>query len=97
MCARELLDELRAAGISVVVRGDMLFVRPADRLSDRHRVALRSAKSEVLALLAASRDAEVVAASAAIRGAKRRGSLAEAEALTRELLRAIAAQARSTT
>jgi len=97
MRAEELLEELRAAGISVSVQGHVLLVRPADRLTEKHRAALRSVKPEVMSLLAASDGAERHGASVAIRREKRRVRLVEAEAMAHELIRTIAAQARRTT
>ena len=97
MGARELLYELRAAGISVAVEGDRLLVRPADRLTDSYRAALRAAKPEVINLLAGS-DVEVGGEAfeerAAIMEFDGGMSQAEAEAAASELLRAIATQAR---
>ena len=51
MGARDLLDELTRAGLTVTPDGDRLVVRPAARLTDALRNALRGAKLEVLALL----------------------------------------------
>ena len=52
MGARDLLQELSAAGVSVVASGNSLVVRPASRVTDNMRSALRTAKPELLALLA---------------------------------------------
>lgn len=51
MGARDLLDGLAEAGISVAVDGDKLVIRPASRLTDDIRAALRASKPELLALL----------------------------------------------
>ena len=51
MGARDLLDELDAAGFSVTADGNKLLVRPFSRLSEQHRAELREHKAEVLALL----------------------------------------------
>ncbi len=97
MSARELLEELRAAGITVAVRGNKLLVRPADRLTDWHRDALRAAKPEVLTLLATSGDAETFGAPAAPFVAEHLIGSGEAAVLAQDLIRAIAAQARRCT
>ena len=51
MGARDLLDDLASAGLSVTAAGDRLFIRPASKLTDPMRAALREAKPELLALL----------------------------------------------
>lgn len=51
MGARDLLNDLASAGISVTVEGDWLVIRPATRLTDDLRAALRKAKPELLAIL----------------------------------------------
>ena len=51
MGARELLDELADAGLRVEAAGDKLLIRPATKLTDELRAALRAAKPELLALL----------------------------------------------
>ncbi len=55
MGARELLHDLAGAGLSVTAEGDRLVIRPASKLTDDMRSALRQAKSELLALLTAPR------------------------------------------
>jgi hypothetical protein len=52
MNARGLLLHLDSLGISVIVDGGRLLVRPGSALTEAHRRALRDAKKEVLALLA---------------------------------------------
>lgn len=52
MGARELLHDLGAAGFSVRVVDDTVLVKPASRLNDEMRAAIRSAKPELLHLLA---------------------------------------------
>ena len=52
MGARDLLTYLAGAGLSVTADGDRLVIRPASRLTDPMRAALRDAKPELLALLA---------------------------------------------
>ncbi|HEX5687374.1 MAG TPA: hypothetical protein VFY73_25440 [Ideonella sp.] len=52
MGARELLCELSAVGLSVAAEGGRLVVRPASKLTDDMRAALREAKPAILALLA---------------------------------------------
>lgn len=52
MGARDLLAELAGAGLIVTVEGDRLVIRPASKLTDAMRAALRAEKPEVLALLA---------------------------------------------
>lgn len=52
MGARDLLASLAGAGVSVTAEGDRLLIRPASRLTDDQRAALRLAKPELLALLA---------------------------------------------
>lgn len=51
MGARDLLAELAGAGLSVTADGDRLVVRPASKLTDDMRTALRATKPELLALL----------------------------------------------
>ncbi len=51
MGARELLSDLAGAGLSVKADGDRLVIRPASKLTDPMRAALRDAKPELLALL----------------------------------------------
>jgi hypothetical protein len=52
MGARELLDELAGAGFTVAADGDKLVIRPASKLTDDQRAAVRAAKSDLLVLLA---------------------------------------------
>jgi len=52
MGARDLLRNLAASGITVSMDGCRLIVQPASKLTDEARVALRSSKAELLALLA---------------------------------------------
>ena len=51
MGAHDLLTDLAGAGLSVTAQGGDLVIRPASRLTERMRVALRSGKPELLALL----------------------------------------------
>ena len=51
MGARELLHDLAGAGLSVTADGEHLVIRPASKLTEPMRAALRSAKPELLALL----------------------------------------------
>lgn len=44
MGARELLADLAAEGLSIAADGDSLVIRPASKLTDAMRVALREAK-----------------------------------------------------
>lgn len=55
MGARELLSDLAGAGLSITADGDRLVIRPASKLTDPMRAALRDAKPKLLALL---RDAQ---------------------------------------
>lgn len=52
MDARELLHHLAGAGFTVAADGDRLTVSPASKLTDELRAALRTAKLELLAILA---------------------------------------------
>ena len=52
MGARGLLAELVSAGFSVEAADDKLLIRPASKLTDDLRAALRQAKPELLQLLA---------------------------------------------
>jgi virulence-associated protein VagC len=52
MGARELLHELADAGFTVEAEGDKLVIRPASKLTDDQRAAVRAAKPDLLALLA---------------------------------------------
>ena len=54
MGARELLSDLAAEGMSVAADGDTLVIRPASKLTDTMRAALREAKPALLVLLSAS-------------------------------------------
>ncbi len=51
MGARDLLADLAAAGMSICAEGDRLVIRPASKLTDDLRAALRAAKPELMALL----------------------------------------------
>lgn len=51
MGARELLHELAGAGLTVTADGDRLMIRPATKLTEDMRGALRAAKPELLMLL----------------------------------------------
>ena len=51
MGTRELMADLAGAGVSVTAEGDRLAIRPASKLTEPMRVALRDAKPELLALL----------------------------------------------
>lgn len=51
MGALDLLADFTGAGLSVTAEGDCLVIRPASKLTDPIRVALRDAKLELLALL----------------------------------------------
>jgi hypothetical protein len=51
MGARELLLDMNAAGMTVEVVGERLLVRPAAKLTDVMRAALRTAKPDLMALL----------------------------------------------
>ena len=57
MSARDLLHDMLAAGFELDVADGKLLVTPASMLTDELRAALRASKPEVLALLAAERDA----------------------------------------
>ena len=88
MGARELLADLAVKGVSVTADGDRLVVRPASKLTGTMLVALREAKSDLLALLSPFRltheqgdrchtscwdDAEIAIFSARVRVLMRRG------------------------
>ena len=49
--ARNVLADLADAGLRVTADGDRLVIRPASKLTDRMRAALRASKAELLALL----------------------------------------------
>jgi hypothetical protein len=51
MGARDLLCELTGAGFHVEAAGDKLVIRPASKLTDELRAALREAKPELLLAL----------------------------------------------
>jgi len=51
MGARALLSELAGAGVSVTADGESLLIRPASKLTDTMRAALREAKPDLLKLL----------------------------------------------
>jgi TubC N-terminal docking domain len=50
--ARDLLADLIGTGFSLAADGDRLVIRPASKLTDDTRAALRAAKGELLSLLA---------------------------------------------
>ena len=66
MGARDLLADLADAGLRVTVDSDRLLIRPASRLTDGMRAALRDAKAELLVLL---RDIQNVPESIDLAGA----------------------------
>lgn len=49
MGARDLLAELACLGVTVTADGDRLLIRPASKLTDELRAALRAHKAELLA------------------------------------------------
>ncbi len=51
MGARDLLNDLTEAGLTVECDGDSLVIRPASRLTDDLRALVRDAKPELLVLL----------------------------------------------
>lgn len=51
MGARDLLSDLADAGISIQIEGDRLVVRPASKITDDMRSALRAARADLLVLL----------------------------------------------
>ncbi len=55
--AAEFLVTLRAAGFTLVPRGEFLEVRPASKLTDDLRQVIRTHKAELLRLLAAEAEA----------------------------------------
>jgi hypothetical protein len=57
MTIRDLLNDLLADGFTVAVDGGGLAIRPASRLSDEQRQAIRAARPEFLALLSTPADA----------------------------------------
>lgn len=52
MGAHELLHDLTRAGVTLTAVGDRLRVRPASKMTDDLRAAVRAAKPELLTLLA---------------------------------------------
>ena len=52
MGAADLLANLLSGGITALARGGYLVVKPASKLTDLHRSALRELKRELLKLLA---------------------------------------------
>jgi TubC N-terminal docking domain len=67
MGARELLKDLAGAGLSVITDGDWLLIRPASKLTDDLRSALRAAKPELLLLLGSERNSPQEIRSARVR------------------------------
>jgi hypothetical protein len=61
MGARDLLAELACLGVTVTADGDRLLIRPASKLTDELRAALRAHKAELLAAAAASPIAPLTA------------------------------------
>jgi hypothetical protein len=61
MGAVDLLEHVRAAGFTLDLADGKLLLTPASMLSDELRTALRASKTEVLALLAAEREADAEA------------------------------------
>ncbi len=55
MGARDLLADLSGAGITVSAEAGRLVIRPASKLTDTMRAALREAKPDLLALLAGAK------------------------------------------
>lgn len=51
MAGRALLSELADAGVSVTADGESLVIRPASKLTDSMRAALREAKPDLLRML----------------------------------------------
>jgi hypothetical protein len=64
MGARDLLCELTGAGFHVKAAGDKLVIRPASKLTDGMRAALRDAKPELMALLTGDRPCRLTPAEA---------------------------------
>lgn len=84
MGARDLLDQLTSAGLSVTVNGGDLVIRPREMLTEDMRAAVRASKADLLAVLltppalaeAASQDrtsAAVAATNALLRRLRRVG------------------------
>lgn len=86
MGAADLLLLVRAAGFTLDLVDGKLLVTPASMLTDELRAALRASKPEVLALLAAEReaDAEAYAERAAMMEFDGGLSRAEAEVAARQ-------------
>lgn len=59
----ELLSDLAGAGVTVTADGDQLVVRPASKLTDAIRSALRDVKPAVLTLLARNQPPDKYATS----------------------------------
>lgn len=59
MSARDLLADLTAAGFELTAQGGSLVVSPASRLTDAQRAAVRTHRTDLLALVA-DRDAAAV-------------------------------------
>jgi virulence-associated protein VagC len=70
MGARELLADLADVGLTVTADGDRLVIRPASKLTDTMREALREAKPDLLVLLAPSDQANAPAATFLARRAR---------------------------
>ncbi len=64
MGARDLLAELVSAGFSIEAADDKLLIRPASKLTDDLRAALRQAKPELLQLLSSPRPFRLTQADA---------------------------------
>lgn len=60
MGARDLLADLNGAGLTVTAEGDRLVIRPASKLTDDMRAALRAAKPALLRLLAGGAPAPTI-------------------------------------
>lgn len=56
MGARELLSDLTAAGFALAADGDKVVIRPASKLTDEVRAAIRAAKPALLVLLTQTPD-----------------------------------------
>lgn len=66
MGTRDLLNSLAGAGLTVVADGGRLIVRPASKLTDPLREAVRNAKPELLRLLAEARPIDPIMADGAM-------------------------------
>ncbi|MBY0235570.1 MAG: hypothetical protein K2W93_11365 [Burkholderiaceae bacterium] len=62
MGAPDLLQHLRDSGLQLEVDGDLLTVKPRDRLTDEMRQAIREFKPALLALLAGAKPEPIQAA-----------------------------------